>query len=275
MARGLTGSPQSPQSPLKTEQMTARFRPSGKRHTDREYEAELGAVREQILHMAAHVESMIANAVKALLHQDLELARSTMDEDHKVNRLEVDTDDLCLRILARRQPVASDLRFVTIALKMVTDLERIGDLAVDICERALMLRTKPPLSAYTVIENMADVVETMVRDAIDAFVNADPALAQEVVVRDQQVDDMYQSLCSEVVNVMRDDAKKVKRGIHVLSIAKFVERIGDHGTNLAEQVIFMIKGKDIRHLGKLGGSSNSPDGDDDGTAPAITDEDDA
>jgi len=232
--------------------MSARFRKSGKRHTDREYEAELATVRDQILHMAAHVESMIANATRALLQQDLELAQQTIGDDHKVNRLEVETDDLCLRILARRQPVASDLRFVTIALKMVTDIERIGDLAVDICERTLALRTKPPLAAFTVIERMAELSESMIRDAIDAFVNADPALAREVVERDQQVDDLYQSLCSEVVDVMRSDAKKVKRGIHVLSIAKFLERIGDHGTNLAEQVIFMIKGKDIRHLGKLG-----------------------
>lgn len=244
--------------------MSARFRKSGKRHTDREYEAELATVREQILHMAAHVESMIANATRALLQQDLELARQTIGDDHKVNRLEVDTDDLCLRILAKRQPVASDLRFVTIALKMVTDIERIGDLAVDICERTLALRTKPPLAAYTVIERMAEISESMIRDAIDAFVNADPALANEVVERDQQVDDLYQSLCSEVVDVMRSDGKKVKRGIHVLSIAKFLERIGDHGTNLAEQVIFMIKGKDIRHVGKLGKESGEPaDADDD------------
>lgn len=252
--------------------MSARYRNSGKRHTDREYEAELEAVRQQILHMAAHVESMIANATRALLQQDLDLARQTIGDDHKVNRLEVETDDLCLRILARRQPVASDLRFVTIALKMVTDIERIGDLAVDICERTLALRTKPPLAAYTVIERMAEISESMIRDAIDAFVNADPARAQDVVERDQQVDELYQSLCAEVVDVMRSDPKKVKRGIHVLSIAKFLERIGDHGTNLAEQVIFMVKGKDIRHVGKLGttrasGAANDDsDADDDGAS---------
>jgi phosphate transport system protein len=231
-----------------------------KRHTDREYEAELILLREQLLLMAGRVETMIGNAVRSLVEHDDGLARSTIDDDHKVNRLEVEIDELCLRVLARRQPVAGDLRFLTLALKMVTDLERIGDLAVDICERTLRLRGQQPMSVYDDISRMASLTQGMVRDAIDAFVNRDAAEASDVVERDAEVDQIYQQLCGRLLDIMLGDPQYVERGIHMLSVAKFVERIGDHGTNLAEQVIFMIKGKDIRHIGKLGGGSGTGSG---------------
>jgi phosphate transport system protein len=220
----------------------------GKIHTDREYESELKKLRERLLKMAGRVEEMIADSVKALVERDIELARRTIDADHLVNRAEVETDELCLMILARRQPVASDLRFVTLSLKMVTDLERIGDLAVNICERAIDLGQDAPLKPWVDVPNMANIAQGMVRDAIDAFVAGDVDRAQSVIERDRSLDELYIRVFRELLSAMINDTSKVERGIHAQSVAKWLERMGDHATNLAEQVVFMVKGKDIRHM---------------------------
>lgn len=220
-------------------------------HTDREYDNQLRQVRDKLLLMAGHVEAMIANAVRALVERDVNLARRTIDQDQKVNQAELDTDELCLVILATRQPMASDLRFITLALKMVTDLERIGDLAVNICERAIDLASEPPLGNYDDIVHTADLVQSMVRDAIDAFVHADVAKAEQVIARDAEVDALYHHIFRDVLKTMMQDASAIQRGIHHQSVAKWLERIADHSTNLAEFVVFMVKGKDIRHLGHL------------------------
>lgn len=221
-------------------------------HTDREYEQELQDVRERLLSMAGHVEQMTATAIQSLVERDSDLARRTIEADKAVNRLEVETDELCMLILAKRQPMASDLRFITLALKMVTDLERIGDLAVNISERAIDLNQFPPLKPYEDIPRMAQIVETMVHDAIDAFVEGDAEKAREVIGRDEEVDRLYDDVFTELLEIMQGDAEKVRRGIHVMSVSKWLERMADHATNLAEQVIFMLKGKDVRHVGKLG-----------------------
>lgn len=223
-----------------------------KLHTDRSYESDLQEVRNRILLMAGHVEHMIAASVRALSDRDSELAKSTIAIDAKVNQAECETDELCLIILAKRHPMASDLRFVTLALKMVTDLERIGDLAVNISERALDLCRAPQLKPYHDIPQMAEVVQSMVHDAIDAFVKADASKAYDVIARDDTVDDLYVRAFRDLMAIMIRDPGAVERGIHVQSIAKFLERMADHSTNLAEQVIFMVKGKDVRHSGKLG-----------------------
>ncbi len=223
----------------------------GKGHTDREFEAELQEIRHRLLRMAGRVEEMITDAVRALVERDPELARRTIEADHKVNRAEVDTDDLCLRVLARRQPLGSDLRFITLAFKMVTDLERIGDLTVNLCERAIDLAAEPELRANVDVERMAQLVRSMVRDAIDAFVAGDADKAAQVIERDHEIDELYHQTFRELLRVMLADGTTITRGIHLQSVAKYLERMGDHGTNLAEQVVFMIKGKDIRHLGKL------------------------
>lgn len=222
----------------------------GREHTDKEYEAELTRLRERILLMGAEVERMIANSIRALVERDSELARSTIEYDHQINRIEVETDDLCLRILARRQPVASDLRFITIALKLVTDLERIGDLGVNICERAIELNEEPPLKPFIDMPKMAEVVQGMVREALDAFVDGDADRAQQVIDRDHIVDAYYTQMFRELLTYMMEDPRNIYRATRVQSIAKYLERIGDHATNLAEMVVFMVKGKDIRHIGR-------------------------
>jgi phosphate transport system protein len=201
--------------------------------------------------MAGHIEAMIESAVRALVERDVTLARRTIENDHKVNQAEIDIDELCLVILAKRQPMGSDLRFITLALKMVTDLERIGDLAVNICERAIDLSAEPPLGNYDDIIRTADLVQSMVRDAIDAFVHADDLKAQDVINRDDAVDELYHQIFRDILQMMMRDPNAIARGIHVQSVAKWLERIADHSTNLAEFVIFMVNGKDIRHVGHL------------------------
>ena len=222
-----------------------------KPHTDSQYEQQLADLREALLLMAGRVEEMIGNAVKALVERDVPLAKATMEADHMVNRSEVSTDELCLLILAKRQPMASDLRFVTLSLKMVTDLERIGDLAVNLCERAIDLASEPWPGSWEKVPRMAELARSMVGDAIDAFVAADADKASAVIVRDDEVDRLYRLAFDDVLARMMADANLVPRGVHVLSIAKWLERTADHATNLAEQVVFMVKGKDIRHMGSL------------------------
>jgi phosphate transport system protein len=218
-----------------------------KSHTDREYEAELRQVRDNLLRMAGVVEQMIADAGRALTEGDVDLARQTIHTDGNVNSLEVETDELCLLILAKRQPLASDLRMITLAMKMVTDLERIGDLAVNISERAVALGKAPQPHVATKIARMSEAVQTMIRTAIDAFIARDVSAARSVFARDQVVDDLYRELTEGVQSTMHDDRDYVEQGIHLNAVAKFLERIGDHATNLAELVIFQVEGKDVRH----------------------------
>jgi phosphate transport system protein len=230
-------------------------------HTDRRYEGELRTLREQLLLMGAKVEEMIAGSIRSLTERNSDLAHRTIESDHYINRLEVETDDLCLRILARRQPVASDLRIITIVMKMVTDLERIGDLGVNICERAIELNAAPLLKPYVDLPKMAEIAQAMVREALDAFVARDAQRAQLVIDRDRMVDAYYAQIFRELLTYMMEDPRNISRATRVQSIAKYLERIGDHATNLAEMVIFMVKGKDIRHLGRMeAGGVNLPHG---------------
>jgi phosphate transport system protein len=219
-------------------------------HTDKEYESQLRLLRERVLLMGAKVEEMIQGSMKALVERNDEVARRMIDSDVQVNRLEVETDELCLRILARRQPVASDLRFITIALKLVTDLERIGDMAVNICERVLELNAEMPLRPYVDLPRMAEAAQRMVREALDAFVAGDADWARRVIEQDRVVDAYYAQIFRELLTYMMEDPRNIYRATRVQSIAKYLERIGDHATNLAEMVVFMVKGQDIRHAAR-------------------------
>src|SRR5688572_14013911 len=202
-------------------------------HTDREYESELKSLREQVLLMGAKVEEMIRSATQALETRDSDLAQRLIEHDHQINRLEVDIDELCLRILAKRQPVASDLRFITIALKLVTDMERIGDLVVNICERVVELNREDPLALYRTIPLMGEAVEGMLREALDSFVDGDAERAQRVIERDRIVDDYYHQLFRELMTSMTEMPRSAYRATRLQSVIKYLERIGDHTTNLA------------------------------------------
>jgi phosphate transport system protein len=230
---------------------------SSREHTNREYEQELRRLRELLLLMGAKVEEIIRGSIRALTERDTALGEQMIAFDRKINQLEIEIDELCMQILARRQPVASDLRFITMALKLVTDLERIGDLGVNICERVVELNAEPPLKPYVDLPNMAREVQEMLHEALDAFVAADADRAQRVIVRDRNIDAYYTQMFRELLTYMMEDPRNIFRATRLQSIAKYLERIGDHVTNLGEMVVFMVKGKDIRHVGKLGDSTSS------------------
>lgn len=223
-----------------------------RRRINREYEFELQQVRRKLVVMAERVQKMTLKAVRSLVERESELAAEVILEDREVNRDEVETDELCMLILARRQPMASDLRFVTIAMKMVTDIERIGDLAVNIAERAITLNGYPPIRRYDDIPRMADLVSDMLHNAITAFLDSDVEMAEDVVAADDEVDELYHGVFREMLTVMNEEPDTVRPGVQIQSVAKFLERMADHVTNLAELVIYMVRGKDVRHMGKRG-----------------------
>jgi phosphate transport system protein len=216
-------------------------------HFSRIYDAELYEIREKLLEMGGKVEVMINNAMKSLVERDSELAEQTIAFDHEINHLEVEIDEKCLQVLATRQPTARDLRFITLALKIVTDLERIGDQCVAVAKRALELNQEPPLKPYIDLPRMAHWAAVMVKEALDAFVSGDDELALKVCTDDQFVDDLNEQIQRELLTFMMEEPETISRAIKINYISKCIERIADHATNIAEMVIFMVKGKDIRH----------------------------
>jgi phosphate transport system protein len=226
-----------------------------RRHTDREYENELAQVRERILLMGARVEEMMTASRKAFLERDAQLANAIIENDQQIDALEVEIDELCLQVLARRQPVASDLRFITATLKLVTDLERIGDLCVNMCERVSELAEDPNYPTQGPVGRIAEAAQSMLHDALDAFVAGDATKAEQVVERDNIVDAYYAQLFPELVAHMMSDPTVVFRSTRMLSIGKYIERIADHATNIGELVVFMVRGLDVRHTGP---ASNNP-----------------
>jgi phosphate transport system protein len=228
-----------------------------RRHTDREYEGELESLREQILLMGARVEEMMTFALRAFSSQNTALAGSTIALDAQVDEAEKRIDELCLRMLALRQPVASDLRFITTTLKLVVDLERIADLCVNVCERVLELDADeaPAAAAEAGLTRMGALAQSMVHDALDSFVGADALKAEQVVERDETVDRLHREIVHRLSDLMKRDSSVVKRSIRLVSIGKNLERAADHATNIAEMVVFMVRGQDVRHMAPAGPSS--------------------
>ncbi|MGQ0507424.1 MAG: phosphate signaling complex protein PhoU [Myxococcaceae bacterium] len=216
-------------------------------HTDKAFERDLRDLREKLLAMGGKVEKLIADSTRSLADRDSKLAEQVTHEDAEVNRNEVEIDDLCRRILALRQPAASDLRLITTALKIVTDLERCGDLAVNIAERALDLNQVAPLAPYVELPRLADLAQSQLKQSLDAFVAADVAKAEEVLKGDDHLDALFLKIFNELLSFMMEDSKNIRRGTSLMSIAKHLERIGDHAMNIAEMVVYMVKGTDIRH----------------------------
>lgn len=219
-------------------------------HTNRQYEEELRNLRANILQMGGLVERQIADAIHSLVERNSELARDTISRDGEVNRMDIEIDALCIRLLALRQPAASDLRFITTGLKATTDLERIGDMAVNICERALELNHEPVLKPYIDLPRMASLAQSMVKDSLDAFVNDDTELAEQVIDRDDEVDQLNYQIFRELLSYMTENPRTIGRAARVLFVSKYLERIADHATNIAEMVVFMVKGKTIKHMDK-------------------------
>jgi len=216
-------------------------------HTMKRFDEELDQLKDHILSMGGLVERAIRNAVKCTLEQDEELALKTIERDKAINAMEVQCDDLTRNILVRRQPAASDLRFIIACIKVITDIERMGDLAAGIAEGMLRTRKSPP-KTYSNLEAMGEKTERQVRCALDAFSAGDINLAMKVIEKDKKVDELYKSMYREELTYMMEDPRAISSGIIMSNMAKNLERIADHATNVAEMVIYMIRGHDIRHV---------------------------
>src|SRR5512137_1748821 len=226
---------------------------------ERPFDEELKELKAKLLEMAARAEEQIALAVRALKDREEKLACLVLDRVEAVNLNDIEVDDMCLRLLALRQPLAADLRFITSAMKIGSDLERIGDLAVNIAERTLDLLQHPQLKPLIDIPRMAQIAQDMVRDALTAFVNGDAQLARDVCERDDQVDRLNDQVFRELLTYMMQDPRTTSRAVGLILVGRHLERIADHATNIGEDVIYMVRGKTIKHHVE-GGRRPCPDG---------------
>lgn len=213
----------------------------------RHFDEELSDLKTKLLRMAAQAEDQIDKALTALVTRDSALAREVIERDHLVNALDVEIDEESIRLLALHQPAARDLRLVTTAMKIATELERISDLAENVCERAIELNEEPQLKPYIDIPMMGNMARMMVKQSIDAFVKDDSALARKVLTDDDYVDYLMEQIFRELLSFMIEDARTITRAIRLSFIAKYLERMADHATNIAELVVYLVEGKIIRH----------------------------
>jgi len=217
---------------------------------ERHFEQELARVRQKLLEMGGRVEEMIGKASDSLTERRPGLCHEVLDADRRVDQMELEIDESCYSIMVRFQPTAGDLRFLIAVMKIVTDLERMGDSTVNICQSVQQLSEEPPLKPYIDLPRMAKLVATMTREALDAFVKKDPRQAQRVTEADDEVDGLYRQLFRELLAFMTENPQTVTRALHLLLIARNLERIADHATNIAEDVIYYVEGRDVRHPGQ-------------------------
>jgi len=211
------------------------------------FQQELNELKSELLRMAGLAERAISNAVEALVKRDTPLAKKTIQGDAQINEMEINIDERCLNLLALHQPMAADLRFITSAMRINTELERIGDQAVNIAERVIFLNQEAQLKPYIDIPRMAEITQSMVKDVLDAFVNGDARLARSVCERDDQVDALNDQVFRELLTYMMSDPKTITRAVHLIIVSRCLERIADHATNIAEGVIFMVQALVIKH----------------------------
>ena len=214
----------------------------------RHFDDELEHLKEKLLKMGSLVEVMVERAVASLVDRDSRLAEEVIVSDNKVDGLEVEVNEECLRLLALHQPAAKDLRFITTAMKISTDLERMADQAVNICQRAIELNEEPQLKPYIDIPIMTQLAQKMLRDALDAFVRRDVELAREVIPADNKVDALKNQVFRELLTFMMEDPRTIPRATRLILVSRHLERVADHATNIAEMVVFLVEGKDIRHV---------------------------
>lgn len=221
-----------------------------KDHISRQFDAELEAIRANVLQMGGMVESQIKSAVESLLSGDVALMTRVIEDDHRVNAMEVKIDEACSQVIARRQPTAGDLRLVMAVVKTITDLERIGDEAEKIARMAKLLSQKNSLNLprYQEIKHAADLALDMLRKSLDAFARLDVAMAAQTVRLDEQVDEEFRAIMRYLITFMMEDPRTISTSLEILFVAKAIERIGDHSKNMAEYVIYMVKGRDVRHV---------------------------
>jgi phosphate transport system protein len=212
------------------------------------FDKELMALKEKVLELGSMVESAVHNSVRSLVERDSKIAGEIIKKDHLINALEVEIDEECIRLIALRQPKAGDLRFIITTMKITTDLERMGDLAVNIAERALELNQEQQLKPYIDIPRMTEIAKEMVRDSLDMFVEGCKKLPYEIVKKEKEIDDLTVQVFNELLIYMIQDPRTITRATRISYVSKYLERIADHATNIAEMVIYMCQGKMIRHI---------------------------
>ena len=214
---------------------------------ERHFDQELADLKQELLRMSSLTEQSVAQALQALVTRDPVLAKTVDAADNALDQLQVEIDNRCIKLLALRQPTAKDLRFVMMATKLTTDLERIGDQAVNIARRVPKLCAEPELRPLVRLPRMAELTRSMIHDVLDAFVYEKPALAREVIRRDDDVDRLDHEIYESLTETMIADAQTITRAINLISIAHNLERIGDHATNIAEEIVYLYEARDIRH----------------------------
>ncbi|HRR40685.1 MAG TPA: phosphate signaling complex protein PhoU [Syntrophales bacterium] len=218
-----------------------------KRHTSSQYERELREVKDGLMYLGALAEKAIDSALRSLLERNSDLARRVIAEDDRVDAFDAELEDKCIRLLALRQPAARDLRFIATAIKVNGHLERIGDMAVNIAQKAIILNEEPQLKPYIDLPRMADITREMIKEGLDAMVNEDVALADKVRTAEDTVDGLNEQIFRELLTFMMEDPKTIHRALIIMQVSKNLERIADHAKGIADMVIYMVTGKSVRH----------------------------
>jgi phosphate transport system protein len=213
----------------------------------RHFDQDLDLLKQKLVFMASLAESMIFKAIKSLIERQDSLIQEVCKDEEKVNLLQIEIDELCLKLLALKQPMATDLRFITSAMKINSELERIADMAVNITQRTAVLIKQPQLKPYIDIPRMADLAQKMVKDSLDSFIKQDVELARSILKRDDEIDVLKDQIFRELLTFMISDTSSIPRALELILVSRHLERIADHATNIAEDVVYLVQGKDIRH----------------------------
>ncbi|PKN51491.1 MAG: phosphate transport system regulatory protein PhoU [Deltaproteobacteria bacterium HGW-Deltaproteobacteria-13] len=218
-----------------------------KRHTSLHYEKELQEIKNSLIYLGALTEKAIQDAMKALSERNSEMANKIIKDDDDIDKLDTELEERCIRVLALRQPTAIDLRFITTAIKITGHLERIGDMAVNIAEKAIQLNQEPQLKPYIDLPRMTDLVTTMIKDSLDSFINNDLERAEKVRRMEEVIDDLNEQIFRELLTFMMEDSKSIHRALLIMQVSKNMERIADHTKGIADMVTYMITGENVRH----------------------------
>src|SRR5208283_2006244 len=218
-----------------------------KRHTSLHYEVELQEIKNGLIYIGVLTENAIQNAMKSLSERDSEMAHKVIKDDDEIDKLDAEMEERCIRILALRQPTATDLRFITTAIKVTGHLERIGDMAVNIAEKAIQLNDEPKLKPYIDLPRMTDLVVEMVNNSLDSFIRYDLNIAEKVRQTEQITDDLNEQIFRELLTFMMEDSKCIHRALLIMHVSKNLERIADHAKGIADMVTYMVTGENVRH----------------------------
>ena len=219
-----------------------------RKHTSLHYEMELQEVKNGLIYLGALTEKAIQSAMTSLANRDSDIARKVIKEDDEIDKLDSELEERCIRILALRQPTAIDLRFITTAIKITGHLERIGDMAVNIAEKAIQMNEEPQLKPYIDLPRMAGIVGEMIKNSLDSFIESNLEMAEKVRQKEQVVDDLNEQIFRELLTFMMEDSQTIHRALMIMQVSKNLERIADHAKGIADMVTYMVTGECVRHL---------------------------